>query len=196
MDPVHPRPDRHAPDAGARWPDALVADLRTDHAGETGAVWIYRGVLAVTRDAALRAFAERHGATESDHLERIASVLPAQARSRLLPLWRLAGFATGALPALAGPAAVHATIVAVETFVDRHYAAQLERIDRLDPGGADASLQRLRAMLDACREDEVSHRDEAAALGANARPAGRMIRAWTWLVGAGSEAAVGVCRRV
>lgn len=32
-------------------PASLVADLRSDHAGETGAVVIYRGILAVTRDA-------------------------------------------------------------------------------------------------------------------------------------------------
>jgi demethoxyubiquinone hydroxylase (CLK1/Coq7/Cat5 family) len=31
----------------ASMPAWLVADLRSDQAGETGAVWIYRGVLAV-----------------------------------------------------------------------------------------------------------------------------------------------------
>lgn len=35
----------------APWPQALQRELRTDHAGEAGAVMIYRGVLAVTRDA-------------------------------------------------------------------------------------------------------------------------------------------------
>ncbi|MBC7446006.1 MAG: demethoxyubiquinone hydroxylase family protein, partial [Polaromonas sp.] len=45
-------------------PAGLVADLRSDHAGETGAVWIYRGMLCVTRDAAVRTFATHHLATE------------------------------------------------------------------------------------------------------------------------------------
>ena len=44
-------------------PAALLADLRTDHAGESGAVMIYRGILAVTRDAGLRHFAQAHLAT-------------------------------------------------------------------------------------------------------------------------------------
>ena len=38
-------------------PASLVAELRSDHAGETGAVWIYRGVLALSSDADLRSFA-------------------------------------------------------------------------------------------------------------------------------------------
>lgn len=178
-------------------PAALLADLRTDHAGETGAVRIYRGVLAVSRDPAVRAFAARHLETESRHLERIEAVLPAPHRSRLLPAWRAAGWMTGAIPALFGARAVHATIEAVETFVDRHYAAQLERIDAADPHGADARLQALRALLEACRRDEVEHRDEAAAAFARAgRGAGRLLRAWTRLVGAGSVAAVAVCRRI
>ncbi len=178
-------------------PGALVADLRTDHAGETGAVRIYRGILAVSRDPAVRAFAARHLETESDHLERIEAVLPASHRSRLLPAWRAAGWLTGALPAMFGARAVHATIEAVETFVDRHYAEQLARIDAVDPGGADARLQALRALLEACRRDEVEHRDEAAAAFAGAgRAAGPLLRGWTRIVGAGSVAAVAVCRRI
>lgn len=182
------------PDASP--PDTLVADLRTDHAGETGAVWIYRGVLAVARDPSLRAFAARHGETEASHLLRIEATLPPPARSRLLPIWRLAGFATGALPALFGPRAVHATIEAVETFVDRHYGAQIERIDRLDPRGEDPQLQSLRALLDDCRRDEVAHRDEAAAFAAAGPTPGPAMRAWLKAVGAGSEVAVAICRRI
>ncbi len=179
------------------WSPEIEGDLRTDHAGETGAISIYRGILAVSRDSALRAFAARHLETESAHLERIEAVLPRGARSRLLPAWRLAGWLTGALPALAGPRAVHATIRAVETFVDLHYREQLERIDALDPQRADARLQALRTMLDGCREDEVAHRDEAAAaLAADPRPPGAVLGAWTALVGSGSAAAVTVCRRI
>ena len=178
-------------------PSALRSDLRTDHAGETGAVRIYRGILAVSRDPAVRAFAARHLATESDHLARIEAVLPARHRSRLLPAWRAAGWLTGAIPALFGARAVHATIEAVETFVDRHYAEQVARIDAIDPEGADPALRSLRALLEACRRDEVEHRDEAAAaFAAAARDAGPLLRGWTRLVGVGSVAAVAVCRRI
>ena len=94
-------------------PATLVADLRTDHAGETGAVMIYRGILATTRYGAVRHFAREHLATEAGHLAAIEPLLSRRQRSRLLPLWRIAGWLTGALPALFGPRAVYATIEAV-----------------------------------------------------------------------------------
>jgi ubiquinone biosynthesis monooxygenase Coq7 len=171
----------------ASMPAWLVADLRSDQAGETGAVWIYRGVLALGRDPALRDFARRHLATEQRHLALIDTCLPPGERSRLLPLWRVAGWLTGALPALFGPRAVYATIAAVETFVDRHYQEQVDRL-AAEPGWAP-----LRELLDGCREDEVAHRDEAAS---HAGPPGALMRAWCWVVGAGSSSAVKVCRHV
>lgn len=171
----------------AAMPAWLVADLRSDQAGETGAVWIYRGVLALSRDPALRAFAERHLATEQRHLGLIDAVLTPADRSRLLPLWRVAGWLTGALPALFGPRAVYATIAAVETFVDRHYQDQIDRL------ATEPAWATLRDLLERCRQDEVAHRDEAAH---HAGPPGWLMRAWSALVGAGSAAAVKVCRHV
>lgn len=176
-------------------PTGLVRELRTDHAGESGAVMIYRGILAATRDADARAFARRHLATESAHLGLIEPWLGPRQRSMLLPLWRIAGWLTGALPALAGPGAVYATVEAVETFVDGHYGDQVRAIGELDPGGADPILQSLRALLQACREDEVAHRDEAAALAASSgRPGSLALRAWLRSVSTGSKIAVRICR--
>ncbi len=168
-------------------PADMVGELRSDHAGETGAVYIYHGVLALSRDPGLRAFAQRHRATEAEHLRRVAAVLPWPQRSRLLLPWRVAGFLTGALPALFGPRAVYATIAAVETFVDRHYQQQLDRLH----GRPEAAP--LRALLAECQADEVHHRDEAQA----AAPApGALLRAWCAVVGSGSAMAVVLARRI
>jgi hypothetical protein len=96
---------------------AMVRELRSDHAGETGAVFIYRGVLAVAKrrgDEELIVFATRHATTEAEHLRLIEGWLPPRQRSRLLGPWKLAGWLTGALPALAGRRALYATIAAVE----------------------------------------------------------------------------------
>jgi len=199
---AHPRRNP-APDAGARprasgqLPATLLSDLRSDHAGESGAVTIYRGILATTRDEAVRRFAQGHLATEASHLAAIESLLTPAHRSRLLPLWRIAGWLTGALPALVGPRAVYATIEAVETFVDHHYGEQIESIEKLDPGHAHPPLQALRALLEACRADEVGHRDEAAMLLAHSeQPVSLALRLWVGSVGAGSRVAVKICRRV
>ena len=173
--------------ASATLTPRVLADLRSDHAGETGAVAIYRGILFVARDTGLRAFAQRHLHTEQQHLEQMQAWLPSSERSRLLPAWRAAGWLTGVLPALFGPPAVYATIAAVETFVDRHYAEQIAHLQ--DTSGPPA----LRDTLAACQADECVHREEAAAL-ASPR-AGAAMRTWCWLVGAGSAAAVALARR-
>ena len=174
---------------GVSVPPDLVADLRTDHAGETGAVWIYRGILALSRDAALREFAARHLATEQQHLALVCELLPPRQRSWLTGPWRLAGFLTGALPALFGPRVVYASIAAVETFVDRHYE---EQIRALDGRPEHAPLQ---ALLRTCQADECDHRDEARAL-AGPVAARWPLRLWCAIVGSGSAFAVKIARVV
>ena len=170
-------------------PAEVFADLRTDHAGEVGAVFIYQGVLQFARDPMLRAFAEHHLVTEQKHLLLIAGWLPKAEYSRLLPLWRLAGFLTGALPALFGSKAVYATIEAVETFVNQHYEDQIRALE------SKPELSDLRQTLLDCQADEVAHRDEAAAALGSARP-NLVLRAWCAMVGTGSKAAVSLIRHI
>jgi ubiquinone biosynthesis monooxygenase Coq7 len=169
-------------------PAWLVAELRSDHAGETGAVMIYRGILAASRDAAVREFSTRHKATEQGHLDLLDRLLPPAHRSKLLPIWRVAGYLTGFIPALFGPRAVFATIDSVESFVDHHYQAQISRLDaeRIHPD--------IRALLEHCRLEEVHHRDEARELAPP--PAGPLLRFWTMLVDRGSKAAVAAAKRL
>ena len=174
---------------GDKLPAWVFADLRTDHAGEVGAVCIYQGVLRFARDPALRAFAEHHLATEQKHLRRIAAWLPSAEHSRLLPLWRLAGFLTGVLPSLFGPRAVYATIEAVETFVDHHYEEQVRAL------ASQPALSDLRQTLLDCQADEAAHRDEAAAARGPGQPAW-VLRNWCAMVGAGSKAAVALIRLI
>lgn len=166
----------------------LVGDLRSDHAGETGAVAIYLGILALARDPEVRHFAQRHLATEREHLARLGALLPPNQRSALLPIWRVAGWLTGALPAAFGADAVYATVDAVETFVDHHYEEQIRKLPADGPGGA------LRALLISCQADEVHHRDEARI--AHVGAAGPVTRGWQWLVGTGSALAVAAARRI
>lgn len=168
-----------------RW---LQQELRSDHAGEFGAVMIYRGILAISRDVSVREFADSHLRTEQKHLALMEEIIPPAGRTRLLPLWRLMGWLTGALPALFGRQAVFATIEAVETFVDHHYQQQ---IVRLTPEGEHGPL---RQVLVDCQADEVSHRDEAASLALPKRNV--ILRLWCAVVGSGSAAAVVAAKRV
>ncbi len=172
-------------------PVVMIPALRSDHAGETGAVWIYRAMRLLNRDASLGPLIEEHRAQEMQHLEAFNRLLPWRCRSRLLPLWRLAGAMTGAVAALGGRRWTLATIAAVERFVDRHYLEQIEQLDALlgvHPGSADRvglrepdaaldcasgmceadqaagivnSPEELLKLLIAFRQDECRHRDDA-----------------------------------
>lgn len=168
----------------------LERELRSDHAGETGAVYIYRGIAFAARlrnDSELLLFAQQHGETEAEHLALIETWLPPSRRSRLLIPWRVAGWLTGALPGLISRRAVYATIVAVETFVDKHYQQQIDYLNLHE--GDDG----LRALLLRCQADECQHRDEAAALAGATKT--WAIRAWCAVVEAGSAGAVALARR-
>jgi ubiquinone biosynthesis monooxygenase Coq7 len=147
------------------WPAWLAQDLRSDHAGETGAVYIYKGALAAMRlrswgARVMRsglgfesgcpyedlerqpayAFAKRHMETEAQHLAAMDKLVPPAERSALLPLWKLAGATTGVLPVLASPLSpvlFFDTINAVETFVEQHYLATIAPLERGLPSSDD-----------------------------------------------------------
>lgn len=173
--------------AVASLPLWLRRDLRSDHAGETGAVYIYRGILAITRDPAVRTFAREHLATEMLHLDAFERWLGRHQRSALLPLWRVAGWALGAVAVLGGRRGVFVTIEAVETFVVQHYQGQIEAI------GDDAALANVAALLSSFMHDEDHHRDDACRrLGRAGRWPARL---WAAIVGSGSAGAVVLARR-
>jgi len=168
--------------------DALVRDLRSDHAGECGAVGIYRGVLAVSRDPAVRRFSLRHIRTELRHRRFFDRWLPRRYHSRLLPLWRASGWILGALPALFGARAVYTTVAAVERFVEAHYLAQIDALsERPD-------LAPLRARLQSFCDEEVEHRQDAS-LRLHGT-GGVFSRFWGNVVGLISSSGVYVARRI
>lgn len=159
--------------------------MRSDLAGETGAVWIYRGILLVTSDTALRRFARRHLVTERKHLRGVRALIGVRA-SILLPLWRVMGLLTGLLPALFGPKAVYATIDAVETFVDSHYQDQIDRLT------SEGIFFEVRDILDRYRLDECHHRDDARLH--NTGRASPFETLWCAAVASGSKMAVSWAR--
>ena len=166
----------------------LVAELRSDHAGEYGAVIIYDGILAVTRSPEVRQFALEHRETEKEHLKFMEDFLPPEHRTRLLPLWKVMAWTLGALPALFGRRAVYITIEAVETFVEKHYQQQLDMM------AGQPALAELRQTLAQFCADEVAHKHDAA--GRNTRPVGFIGRLWQAVVGGGSVLAVAVAKRI
>jgi ubiquinone biosynthesis monooxygenase Coq7 len=167
----------------------LQADLRSDHAGETGAVWIYKGILALTRNAEIRRFASEHLVAEQQHLDFFEQWLPSACKSRLLILWRLAGWSLGAVAAVGGKRAVYLTVESVETFVVQHYQDQINYLEERD------KHRQIQAVLGHFQADEDQHRIEAADAWQRARK-GMLARCWCSIVGEGSRLAVIAARRV
>jgi 3-demethoxyubiquinol 3-hydroxylase len=173
--------------AVSQCPAFMVQDIRSDHAGETGAVWIYKGILLLARDRQLIEFAKHHLAAEQKHLNLMNGILPWRQRSRLIVFWKAAGFMTGFLPALFGPRAVYATVASVEVFVDQHYQAQIEKLQNSEYPG-------LLNTLVSCQADEQAHRDEAKSL--LIEPSSMLLQGWCWMVGFGSAQAVKLAKFV
>ena len=166
---------------------SLVAELRSDHAGETGAVYIYKGILAGTKLASLREFAAEHLRTEQRHLDFFDSWLRPQDKSVFIILWRLAGWCLGFISALAGPNAVFASIDVVERFVVQHYQQQIATLQ------AHSQWPEVAAVLQSFMHDEAAHREDAAN---RAEPqAGPILQLWLFMVEHGSALAVAVARR-
>jgi ubiquinone biosynthesis monooxygenase Coq7 len=183
--PVPPRPGAGAVSS------RLAEILRVDHAGELGAVHIYRGqkaVFAATgRHEAFAARLDELEAHEARHLARFDALLSErQVRPTLLaPVWRLAGFALGVGTALMGESAVHACTEAVETVIEDHYAGQVSELAASEP--------ELAAELAGFRDDELAHRDEAVAEGAKSAPAYNLL---TGVIRGGCKAAIKLTERV
>lgn len=180
--------DLDALPAFSSFPGAIQGDLRSDHAGETGAVFIYHGILAVSRDPAIREFARAHLATEERHLAAFQQWLEPRDKSRLIGLWKIAGWCLGACAALGGARGVYVTIEAVERFVVEHYAQQLPAL------ATRQEWEPVHAMLSEFMHEEDHHREDAAERKQGSP--GPLARLWMHLVGSGSAAAVVLARAI
>lgn len=180
------------PRPGAGRTRARLAEiLRVDHAGEFGAVEIYRAQRAVFRgrkgrEGITEDLTEMQG-HEAVHLARFQELLN-EHRVRptaLLPLWRVAAHALGAGTALMGEKAAHACTEAVETVIGEHYDRQIEEMRERDP--------ELAAELTKFRDEELAHKDHAVEHGAHEAPAYRLLSA---VIQTGCKAAIKIAERV
>lgn len=183
--PRHTAADRLPGDPSKE--ELIDSILRVDHAGEYGAVRIYEGQLAVLAGRPAAPAIRRMAEQERRHLAAFDKLLPERrARPTLLsPLWHVAGYALGAATALLGERAAMACTVAVEEVIDEHYASQAAKL-----GEDEAELKRL---IEEFRQDELAHRDEALAHGAEASPG---YLALTSAIKAGSRLAIWLSTRI
>ena len=174
-----------------RTPPSIAEMLRVDHAGEYGAVAIYRGQQAVfSRSAKTRPMAETLAemeAEEQKHLDAFDELL-VEHRVRptvLTPLWNAMGYGLGVATALMGERAAHACTEAVETVIEQHYAEQAVEAEGTHPQLAETFRE--------FREDELHHRDTAIEGGAQEAPLYGLL---STVIRKGCHAAIAVSKRI
>ncbi len=184
--PKNPGPQKPGPQA-----ERITSMLRVDHAGEYGAVAIYRGQRAVfdrlPHKARTAALLKEMEDGEAHHLATFDKLL-AERRVRptlLAPFWNAAGFGLGAATALMGEKAAMACTAAVEDVIEKHYAAQITDLEPSEPELAGTVRQ--------FREDELAHKHTAEAEGAEDAPGYRLLSA---AIRFGCRAAIRIAEKV
>lgn len=182
------QPPMPGADAGAR---RLEEMIRVDHAGEYGAVQIYRGQRAVFEHIEGKSHAARliagMEAGELEHLKTFDRLIAERGvRPTLMaPLWRVAGFGLGAVTALMGESAAHACTEAVEEVIEEHYGRQSDELEGVD--------NELKGVVDQFRADEIAHKETAIEQGARQAPGYPVLSA---VIKFGCRAAIRISEKI
>lgn len=166
--------------------------LRVDHAGEYGAVQIYRGQRAVferlPHKQRMTELLQEMEDGEQKHLATFDALL-GERRTRptlLAPIWNAAGFALGAGTALMGEKAAMACTSAVEAVIEGHYQEQVDELEGQNE-------EQLRATFAQFREEELEHHDTAIGEGAEEAPGYSILKS---VITAGCNLAIKVSEKV
>lgn len=169
----------------------LAEMIRVDHAGEYGAVQIYRGQRAVFSRIEGKAHAAKLIAEmeegEQEHLKTFDRMIAERGvrPTVMAPLWRVAGFGLGAVTALMGERAAHACTEAVEDVIEEHYGRQSQALQGVD--------SELKHVVDKFREDEIAHKETAIEQGARHAPAYPVLSA---VIKFGCRAAIRISEKI
>ena len=159
--PAEPLPGDQLDESLKRKSAAL---MRVNHAGEIAAQGLYLGQALTARSEEVRAHMRRAAREEADHLrwcERRLDELDSRV-SWLTPLWGLGSVAIGLVAGLAGDRRSLGFVEETERQVGAHLESHLGRLSHED--------ERSRAVVEKMKEDEDSHRRQAAEVGAETVP--------------------------
>ena len=157
--------------------------LRVDHAGECGAIRIYRSQLVVARilhphcvDALTHMLEHelRHFRT-FDALLKERKIRPCYA----LPLWMVGGWLLGSTTALMGEKAIWVCTAAIENTVNQHLDHQVAVLSANDTEAL--------AAVESIRRDEEEHEDHAVRNGGESKGLYRVLR---WMVKGATSLAI------
>ena len=170
--------------------DAIKRMMRVDHAGEYGAVRIYKGQLDVLgENHPLYPMIKHMAEQEDEHLATFDKLLGERGvrPTPLQPFWHVAGYALGAATALMGEKAAMACTAAVEEVIDDHYEEQRQKLQHW---GVEDKFEKTIAKFQA---EEVEHKEMAIENGAEDTPGYELL---SGAIKAGCKAAIFLAKRV
>ena len=157
MTPSPGRDAREMVHSNASSARTIARILKVNHAGEHGAIRIYRSQIAIARWRCPDVVPELEEmlAHEVSHRARFAEVMPSRHAKpcRMLFLWGIGGRLLGIGTALLGRNAIWACTAAVEEAVHRHLNDQLAFLSSRD--------RELYTLIDSIKSEELSHLDHA-----------------------------------
>lgn len=135
--------------------------LRVDHAGERGAICIYKAQIAVSRrlhPACVDPLTEML-AHELRHFHTFDTLLKARGlrHCHALAFWAFGGWTLGTLTALMGERAIWVCTAAIENTVNGHLIQQVDFLAQNDP--------EVLAAVESIRRDEEAHEEHAVRSG-------------------------------
>jgi ubiquinone biosynthesis monooxygenase Coq7 len=149
--------------------------LRVDHAGECGAIRIYRSQIAIARvlhPQCVPALSEML-THELRHFQTFDVLLKARGirRCYALPFWMFGGWMLGSITSLLGERAIWVCTAAIENTVNGHLDHQVAVLASQDPEAL--------AAVESIRRDEEAHEDHAVRHGGEGAGLYRVLR---WFV--------------
>jgi ubiquinone biosynthesis monooxygenase Coq7 len=127
--------------------------LRVNHAGEHGAITIYRQQIGAAKRAFpdLLPWLEETLAHEQQHRDRFHAMMPSRAAKpcRAMAVWEVGGAILGSATAIWGQFGVIVCTAAVERTVHRHLVQQINYLETRDP--------ELAAVIRDIQRDEDAH---------------------------------------
>ncbi|KAJ2781136.1 ubiquinone biosynthesis monooxygenase Coq7 [Coemansia interrupta] len=166
--------------------------LRINQAGETAAVTIYRGQMAVLgRDPGLKEMLAHMRDQEAEHLRIMdRHVVDFRVRPTVLqPIAAVGGYLLGVTSALLGVRSAMTCTEAVETRIGGHYNDQLRELHVMRHEG----LDELKKSIAKCRDEELEHLDTAVENGSQLAP---LYRLQFELIKGGCSVAIWLCDRI
>ncbi|PVU92486.1 hypothetical protein BB561_003802 [Smittium simulii] len=166
--------------------------IRVDQAGETAAVWIYRGQKAILgKDPKLSKLLDDMKDQEKVHLDSFnKKIVEFNARPTIFqPVAAAGGFALGAVTALLGVKAAMTCTEAVETAIGMHYNNQLRELYKSQDS---EQIQTLMKDIKLFRDQELEHLDTAVENGAKDAP---FYNTLSSLIKSGCNTAIWLCEK-